>query len=339
MDRSEFVEYIIRTYKNSEEAKTEFGNENLDKNKVSNPSFLMTTKADNEEIYDYLKINPKASRFIFKKYRENQEFIKELCDPENSLYLKDVADNLSELYQISEIKDNLEQIRNDYNKYSIDIDRLKEEIKENEKEYDEVYDQLQKIKTELQDMSKKSANIRSDPGLEKINGLLYRIKLIIYTLENKAQQSQKEHPFNPDISIIISVDQKENLKTLSKEINDLKTYLSSNDFLSPDYLDEQRKKIKEQIDKEKEQIKKEVDIIKEMNPVNRLKKINEGLNLVLRQMDQGDEVIGGIVTFRKSGIGIIKNNVMEVQKQAENMEMQFRNNKEREKKTLFGKVQ
>ncbi|MGP6294495.1 hypothetical protein [Caldiplasma sukawensis] len=149
-------------------------------------------------------------------------------------------------------------------------------------------------------------------------------------MENKAEKSQKEHLFNPDITLTISADQKDTLKRLSGEIDDLKVYLASNDFLSNDYLDEQRKKIRELIEKEKEQTKKEVDLVKEMNPVNRIKKITEGINLVLNQLDQGDDV-GGIITFRKTGIGIIKGNLMVVQRHAENMESQFRNLKNEEK--------
>ncbi|MGP6294497.1 coiled-coil domain-containing protein [Caldiplasma sukawensis] len=176
--QSEFVEFAIESFRNSSNIEIDKNASNYNKDK-SNPSFLMTTKATNEEIYDYLRDNPQACRFIYKKYKENQDFIKELCDPENPLYLKDVADNLMELYQISEMKENLEQIRSEIKKYSIDLDRLKQEIRENEKEYDELESELRTKKKELEDMSKESANIRSDPGLEKINDLLYRLKLII----------------------------------------------------------------------------------------------------------------------------------------------------------------
>ena len=47
----------------------------------NSPSFLFTDKATNEELYSYLKENPTASRFIFRKYSANQSFLKELCDP------------------------------------------------------------------------------------------------------------------------------------------------------------------------------------------------------------------------------------------------------------------
>ncbi|MGP6221058.1 hypothetical protein [Caldiplasma sukawensis] len=326
ISQSEFLELVIESYKNSSNIKID----------NAETSFLMTTKATNEEIYDYLKCNPNASRFIFKKYKENQDFIKELCDPENPLYLDDVANNLLELYQVSENKENLDQIKSEIQKYSLDLDRLKDEIKENERAFDQIESELRTKKKEKEELDRLSANIRSDPGLEKIEAYISQTKTIMETIMKKGDQYQKEHPFLPDITIDLTKDQIMNIKGIIKGADELKTYIESNDFISNEYLDENRRKIKEIIEKEKEQTKKQVDLIKEMNPLNRIKKISEGINLVVNQLDQGDDV-GGIITFRKTGIGIIKGNLMDVQRHVENMEIQFRNIKNGEKShKLFG---
>ena len=92
---SRIIHEIIEQQKNVED------NPNI-YNANYSPSFLFTNTATNEELYSYLKENPSASRFIFKKYIANQSFLKELVDPENPIYLDEVANNLKEIYQIKE---------------------------------------------------------------------------------------------------------------------------------------------------------------------------------------------------------------------------------------------
>ena len=74
------------------------------------PSFLFTDKVTNEELYVYLKEKPTASLFIFDKYKANRDFIKELCNPSNPIYLEMVAENLKATFQITEAKEDIESL-------------------------------------------------------------------------------------------------------------------------------------------------------------------------------------------------------------------------------------
>ena len=132
------------------------------------PSFLFTNTATNEELYSYLKENPSASRFIFKKYTANQSFIKELVDPENPIYLEEVANNLKEIYQIKEEIENVEILRSERGKLNNELTKLREEIKQVEDEYDVIHDNLEKIKKEDEEYSRQRTNIRIDKGLEML---------------------------------------------------------------------------------------------------------------------------------------------------------------------------
>ena len=132
------------------------------------PSFLFTNTATNEEIYSYLKENPSASRFIFKKYTANQSFLKELVDPENPIYLEDVANNLKEIYQIKEEIENVEKLRSERGKLNNELTKLRDEIKQVEDEYDVIHDNLEKIKKENEEYSRQRTNIRTDKGLEML---------------------------------------------------------------------------------------------------------------------------------------------------------------------------
>ena len=53
-------------------------------------SFLLDPDVDIKTIYGYLKNNPSASKFIYKKYANARESLKEICDRDNPLFLPDV---------------------------------------------------------------------------------------------------------------------------------------------------------------------------------------------------------------------------------------------------------
>lgn len=327
LSQSEFVELAIQSYKNSENIELERNlNENTDNN--PNPSFLMGTKATNEGIYDYLKSNPQASRFIFKKYKENEQFIKELCDPENPLYLEDVANNLMELYQISEDKENLEQIRNDVKKYTLDLDRLKTEIKSKEKDYDQIEIEFNNKQKQLENLVRLSGNIRSDPGLERIVDLIGQVKSFSEVMNNIAFLGFQAHPTDPNISI--PKDKIDHFKLIGKNAEELRKYLESNEFLSLEYLDENRKKIKEQMEKEKQASLNEIESIKTLNPIRSIEILNNGISHVRAKLDQGEEM-GRTTTFTYPGFGTVKGELDDLIKVSGNLKMQFANLKERGK--------
>ncbi|MCL4480401.1 MAG: hypothetical protein M1113_02825, partial [Candidatus Thermoplasmatota archaeon] len=149
------------------------------------PSFLFTNTATNEELYSYLKENPSASRFIFKKYTANQSFIKELVDPENPIYLDGVANNLKEIYQIKEEIENVEKLRSEKGNLNNEISKLRDEIKLVEDEYDGIYGNLEKIRKEDEEYSRQRTNIRTDKGLEMLEQSIKEITTFQNTFLDK----------------------------------------------------------------------------------------------------------------------------------------------------------
>lgn len=76
-------------------------------------SFLFNNSVANEELYYYLRKNPMLAVFIFNKYKNNRDFIQELCDPSNPIYLEIVVENLKEKFQITEVKEDIGALRRD----------------------------------------------------------------------------------------------------------------------------------------------------------------------------------------------------------------------------------
>ena len=115
----EFVhEYVMQFLENKNKPEKEVLSVEIEKKKDDIPAFLFTDTVTNDELYGYLKKKPEASQFIYDKYKGNQNFIKELCNPKNPIYLGEVAENLKKLYEYQEIMKEYEKTKQDiaYNK-------------------------------------------------------------------------------------------------------------------------------------------------------------------------------------------------------------------------------
>ena len=66
-------------------------------------------------------------------------------------------------------------------------------------------------------------------------------------------------------------------------------YIQDNDFLSPEGLDETRKKLLQQINNEKESAKNEIDSLIEYNPKRVLLKLIQNVDQVSRKIDNATD--------------------------------------------------
>ena len=129
---------------------------------LENDSFLLDQDADVKQIYYYLKKNPDSAKFIYRKYTALQPVIKELCDPDNPLYLDGVKKALDGIVVLENDKETAEQLKDQINKENHEIQLLKQEIEQAQTEYDEIHENLERIKKEEQEFNKKKANIKTD---------------------------------------------------------------------------------------------------------------------------------------------------------------------------------
>ena len=99
--------------------------------------FLLYPDVDEITVYGYLKNNPGASEFIYKKYSKLRSLIAELCDPKNPLYLPEVAENLKEIVTLENAKEDLKSIQDRIGFLGSERDKLQATVDEKVKEYND----------------------------------------------------------------------------------------------------------------------------------------------------------------------------------------------------------
>ena len=116
------------------------------------PSFLFKNSANNEELYYYLREKPMAAVFFFNKYKDNRDFIKELCDTRNPIYLEKVAENLMETFQVTDVKEDIEALRRDRSSVLGQLNDAKKELSDRTKD-------LELAESRLPELEKNTAAI------------------------------------------------------------------------------------------------------------------------------------------------------------------------------------
>ena len=254
------------------------------------PAFLFTDTATNDELYEYLKEKPQYSKFIYNEYTGNQNFIKKICNPDSSLYIEKVAKNLQDVYEYQEIMKEFEKTKEDiaYNKN--EIEKLNLEIQEQLDKYDEIEKRLNDITKQEEIVNREKGNIRSDQGLEKIKSTLDSVIKTTDVILTKYREKFKENPTEVNtLGIKISKENITSIELLNRVANETVAYIQDNDFLSPENLDEIRKKLLQQINDEKESAKKEMDSLMEYNPKRVLLKLIQNVDQVSRKIDNATD--------------------------------------------------
>lgn len=257
-----------------------------------------------KEIYTHLRDHPDHSKFMFKKYTDQQNFIRELCDPENPIHVPEVFNQLKEKFEIEGVKENLSEMKSRKIKLQNEINKLSSEIDQKSSELFEIENRLDPMKIDMDVLEKQVANIRSDEGLTKILKFIEKVKSVATTIIEGSPELHilKERKLDRNQLQLV-----ENLRDLSSELPD---YLSSNDFISEAKLDEQRKELLEQIKKVSEENKVYAN---ENIGKNSDKVIETLLSAISPYLDtKGSDVISGYQMGRL--VGIIQDSIRVLEK-------------------------
>ena len=254
----------------------------------NNPSFLFTDKATNEELYSYLKENPTASRFIFKKYSANQSFLKEICDPENPIHLSEVANSLQGIYHIKEEEKNIEALLHEKSRLSGELEKIKEEIEEAETEYDAIHENLERIRKEDETYNMQRSNVRTDMGLKLIAGNFESISRYFDAIHQKWDVYFKEHG-PTSMGMIIEKNDFNQMDVLNRNIREMMERIKSDDFLSPENLDAYHKELMEKVKQEQESSSKEMDTFIAHNPKKSLREIINEIYYVQKRIIEAED--------------------------------------------------
>ena len=265
-----------------------YGNQikDIDQNKDDDPYFLFTDKVSNEELYRYLKKNPKSALFIFNKYKANRDFIKELCDPSNPIYLEMVAENLKETFQITEAKEDIEALNRERSNARNQLNDLKKEISEKNKEIDSLELQVPELQKQLDDMQKLVGNLTQEETITRIKSFYESVSRFI----EAAFEQQKKQPISESFnSLRLDMNQINLLRVLQKSIKDDLDYIENRDLLSEENLDAKRKEIKEKMEKEMAEGETAMLAFSEHNPLKTLNKVLKGIDTAKEQLETGGD--------------------------------------------------
>lgn len=274
---------------------------------LENEGFLLRKDVDIENLYFYLKKNPKAAKFIYRKYQNARDILKEICNPQNPLYLEEVADELKDTIEITQVQNDISQLESEKRRLIDERSRIDTDLKEQETKYNQLSTEAEEITKKVDDAQRLIGNLVSQEGRKRITDFYDVVKRFI----EGVWRAQNGLPITEAInSVRLNWDQINVLRMLQKTIDSDLDYLTNKDLLSQEMLDQKRKEIKEQMDKEQDQALRAMDAFMAHNPVKLISKSIDSIKLVQNQLDQGEPVEGAsAVFFYLRAIGIMKENL------------------------------
>lgn len=263
------------------------------------PDFLYSSDMD-RKLDAYLRKNPKSAEFIYRKYQENHSLMKDICDPipGNPLYVKEVADLLSEYFQYEDIRIEASRLKSEIPKLKEDVSSFKEERTTLEKETDELSKALESAKKELEETQKQLINVHTQSGIDKIMQFINAVQTTTNAILYTDSWSELQGNFR-------SLDREKIMKMeeLFKTSNEVGTYMKSKDFISQNNIDTEQQKLMD----EHEQVKSELEAWMHKNPSRQMDKIDDRINYLCNYVDQSTnrvltEHVNGMITGKANEV-------------------------------------
>ena len=292
---------------------------------LSGKLFLLESKVDSKTAYEFIRKYPESAQFLYRKYSDLRPIFRELCDPTNPLHLKDVAENLKGILDAETVKDDISKLRDQVRSLSKERDQLSEEIGKLSKEYDENEEVLERIKREVDDIERFRTNIRSDKGQEKISEILKQVSDI-------ASEIGKEKTNVIDQTIKIDRVQANNILLVGQMAKELQEQLQTQEFLTPDSLDELHRKLLEQEKREMEDAQNSMKAIRATNPKKILKTSIDTLINVQNRVNSGNTIRDGSVYLDTFSLSIVNGGLTETTDSLIRLNKQVENTERREVK-------
>ena len=126
---------------------------------LENEGFLLEANVNVKNLYMYLKKNHKAAQFIYQKYASVREVLKEICNPRNPLYIEAVANELKELVELSDLKEDIESIRRERSNVLGQLNDIKKELTEKNKELEALESKIPEAMKNLEGLQKVIGNL------------------------------------------------------------------------------------------------------------------------------------------------------------------------------------
>ena len=274
--------------------------------------FLLKKDIDVDVAYDYLRtVNPKASKFIYKKYEKMRPIFEEICDPDNPLYLEEVKNELSGIVEVKNEENKIKDLKEEYNgileqirKDKDEEYKLKFEIKELEAKYEEVETNLEEVNKRKEQVDKEVGNLEEPEVLKKIKSFNESLIALVKSIFSDNIKPENVNNIMAH-EIKLTSDQKNTLKLLTEQAEEIKKLIENEDMLSEFKLSEKRQALKEQIEKEKDNAQNELNAFMVHNPQKMLPKIKENIHNSLDRIEGVREDASGFRYYNSHEFGTI----------------------------------
>ena len=249
---------------------------------LENEGFLLRRDVDIENLYMYLKKNHKAAQFIYQKYANVREVLKEICNPRNPLYIEAVANELKDLVELSDLKEDIESLRRERSNVIGQLNDIKKELTEKNKELESMESKIPEVTKNLEDLQRVIGNLSTQEAKKKIKEFYESVDRFI----TGVFESQKRQPISESFnSVRLDLNQINLLRMLQKTAKSDMDFIQDSDLISEEMLDKKRKEIKEKMEKEMAEGETSMLAFTEHNPLKTLNKALKGIDSAKEQLD------------------------------------------------------
>ena len=243
-------------------------------------SFLLDSEIDKKKAYGYIKENPSGVRFVYRKYPNLRPVLKEICDPENPLYLQSVADQLKDLVEFFDLKSEVDLLKSQHSEALGRLNEVRKELTEKNKEVDSLESQIPVVTKNLADLQRVTANLSTDEAKKRIKEFYESVDRFI----TGVFEAQKKQPITESFnSVRLDMNQINLLKMLQKTAKSDMDFIENSDLISEEMLDAKRKELKEKMEKEMQEGETAMLAFTGHNP---LKTLNKSLTKIEEAQEQ-----------------------------------------------------
>ena len=243
-------------------------------------SFLLEPNIDVKKAYGYLKENPSGVRFVYKKYPNLRPILKEICDPENPLYLQSVADQLKDLVEFFDLKAEVDLLKSQHSEALGRLNEVRKELTEKNKEVDSLESQIPGVTKKVEDMQRIMANLSTLEGRKRVKEFYESTDRFI----TGVFESQKKQPITESFnSVRLDMNQINLLRMLQKSVKSDTDFIENSDLISEEMLDKKRQELKEKMEKEMQEGETAMLAFTGHNP---LKTLNKSVSKIEEAQEQ-----------------------------------------------------
>ena len=243
-------------------------------------SFLLDNEIDKRKAYGYIRENPSGVRFVYKKYPTLRPILKEICDPENPLYLQSVADQLKDLVEFFDLKSEVDLLKSQHSEALGRLNEVRKELTEKNKEVDSLESQIPVVTKNLEDLQRVAANLSTEEAKKRIKEFYESVDRFI----SGVFESQKKQPITESFnSVRLDMNQINLLRMLQKTAKSDMDFIENSDLISEEMLDKKRQEIKEKMQQEMQEGETAMLAFTGHNP---LKTLNKSLGKIEEAQEQ-----------------------------------------------------